>query len=296
MFDIVGKLENVVKTLEQEKERRKWSKEKASIQFTKKIEKSMELLRENIKQKSKKPEIVGIDIKIERVLLKFARFIIRKQESLLTAGFVDTKTEDVKEKIISTQLKLGKHIIKSSQKLMDIQGQVKVSPSNIRHDLSKSIYSAHKKLFLHMINNLIHSLENTRIKASARIQEEALNIDKPKFEANLKTLDENSVNLHSESEKAYLNATNKLSQNILKYETRLNRDMSNNIIDIISQGTLEDDKRFSKMLRDTILFFENYENDNFLKLSVQFSLAKKYVEDVIKLKQRILFKKHCDTP
>ncbi|KCZ81819.1 hypothetical protein H312_00718 [Anncaliia algerae PRA339] len=62
------------------------------------------------------------------------------------------------------------------------------------------------------------------------------------------------------------------------------------ISDILYQGSLENDERFLNILNESIKIFENYENEDFLKLSIQFSLAQKYIKDIISLKKIFILK------
>ncbi|KCZ81818.1 hypothetical protein H312_00717, partial [Anncaliia algerae PRA339] len=60
------------------------------------------------------------------------------------------------------------------------------------------------------------------------------------------------------------------------------------------QGSLENDERFLNILNESIKIFENYENEDFLKLSIQFSLAQKYIKDIINLKKIFILKSSND--
>ncbi|RVD91261.1 hypothetical protein TUBRATIS_22990 [Tubulinosema ratisbonensis] len=76
----------------------------------------------------------------------------------------------------------------------------------------------------------------------------------------------------------------------LKKQNDYNNNLINSFSNILYQGSLENDIRLLSILDETIKIFENYENEDFLKLSVQFCLAKKYVEDVVRLKEILVLK------
>lgn len=59
------------------------------------------------------------------------------------------------------------------------------------------------------------------------------------------------------------------------------------LMNILSEGDVEDDERFVHILDDTIKLFENLENEDFLRLSVQFGLARRYICDIIDLKKAL---------
>lgn len=101
------------------------------------------------------------------------------------------------------------------------------------------------------------------------------------------------INLFSLSKHiAKLSSKNDLIER-LKRVNEFNHKMIDSISDILYQGSIENDVRLLGILDDTILLFENFENQDFLKLSVQFCLAKKYIKDIIKLKE-ILLMKYCN--
>lgn len=76
-----------------------------------------------------------------------------------------------------------------------------------------------------------------------------------------------------------------LHKNIQKQERRACDAARALLVDILSQGTARDDERFLGILGDTVARFENLENSDFLRLSVQFNLARKYVYDILRLKR-----------
>ena len=52
-----------------------------------------------------------------------------------------------------------------------------------------------------------------------------------------------------------------------------------------ANGNIECDKRFCKMIEKTIQRLELYDDPALCKLAVQFSLCKKYVDEVIKIRE-----------
>ncbi|KAL0263993.1 UNVERIFIED_CONTAM: hypothetical protein PYX00_011022 [Menopon gallinae] len=80
-------------------------------------------------------------------------------------------------------------------------------------------------------------------------------------------------------------AIDMLRRNIRKHEGRASDTARTLLADVLSQGTAKDDERFLGILGDTVARFENLENSDFLRLSVQFNLARKYVSDIVRLKR-----------
>lgn len=76
-----------------------------------------------------------------------------------------------------------------------------------------------------------------------------------------------------------------LYRNIKKHEEHASSMAHALLMDVLSQGTIRDDERFLGILEDTVARFENLENSDFLRLSVQFNLARKYVADIVRLKK-----------
>lgn len=55
---------------------------------------------------------------------------------------------------------------------------------------------------------------------------------------------------------------------------------------IIQKGNLESDKRLLEMMKDTLCDIEKYKDPVIIRMGIQFILAKKYVEDIIYLKEK----------
>lgn len=89
----------------------------------------------------------------------------------------------------------------------------------------------------------------------------------------------------SEKEQKMKHAIEALNRNIQKLEKRSCDAARALLVDVLSQGTIRDDERFLGILGDTVARFENLENSDFLRLSVQFNLARKYVYDILRLKR-----------
>lgn len=68
-------------------------------------------------------------------------------------------------------------------------------------------------------------------------------------------------------------------------KSKLNEIVSTAFIDTIMVNDVENDEKVLELLSESVIKLENYENDDFLKLSVQFGLAKLYVKDIIRLKR-----------
>lgn len=89
----------------------------------------------------------------------------------------------------------------------------------------------------------------------------------------------------TEKEQQARRAIEALHRNIQKQERRACGAARALLVDVLSQGTARDDERFLGILGDTVARFENLENSDFLRLSVQFNLARKYVHDILRLKR-----------
>lgn len=57
------------------------------------------------------------------------------------------------------------------------------------------------------------------------------------------------------------------------------------VLAVLSQGTLENDMRFAALVNETVASMERFDAPEIARMSVQFVVARKYVEDVISLKQ-----------
>ncbi|KAL6122521.1 hypothetical protein NUSPORA_00439 [Nucleospora cyclopteri] len=65
------------------------------------------------------------------------------------------------------------------------------------------------------------------------------------------------------------------------------KDVFDRIISLLSQGNLECDKRFLKMVGKTIKRMEQFEDPGLCKVAVQFAICRKYIEDVIEAKRTL---------
>nr|AAT12338.1 hypothetical protein [Antonospora locustae] len=89
----------------------------------------------------------------------------------------------------------------------------------------------------------------------------------------------------SEKEHQVRHAIETLYRNIKRQERQACDAARALLAEVLSQGTVRDDERFLGILGDTVARFENLENNDFLRLSVLFNLARKYVYDILRLKR-----------
>ncbi|KHN70241.1 hypothetical protein CWI42_020760 [Ordospora colligata] len=63
---------------------------------------------------------------------------------------------------------------------------------------------------------------------------------------------------------------------------------------VLSQGDLENDIRFRKLVCETVSEVDRFDSLEMAKMSVQFMISRKYVEDIIRLKTDPVIRKYLD--
>lgn len=205
-------------------------------------------------------------------------FFYHHPESYDTTGTLGHDSSNDKE--LLNNIGYGKHSLHEMKST-----RLRHSTDFHEGDLSQKILGIHSQLLRSieaqeaaLINILVpyyHSSQNTQ--SSKNIMKE-----------NVLALPRSN----GEKPKKLRDALELLRKNIKKHEERLEDKRTMFFVDTLVQGPIEDDMKFLRILEDTIKTFENLENADFLKLSVQFRLAKRYIENIIKLKKSLLAKEY----
>jgi hypothetical protein len=82
-----------------------------------------------------------------------------------------------------------------------------------------------------------------------------------------------------------LKNVNSFIKGISFYGRRSNLQNSDKLSFILQKGSLDNDRRFLMMIDDTLSDIEKYKDPVVVRMGIQFILAKKYVEDIIYLKE-----------
>lgn len=96
-------------------------------------------------------------------------------------------------------------------------------------------------------------------------------------------------NIHLDNVKLHILLTLiKLRCNFLKHNTKNIQDVNyDRIYFILSEGNIDSDKRFFEMIDETIHEIDKFKDPVIIRMGIQFILAKKYVKDIINLKESI---------
>jgi hypothetical protein len=84
----------------------------------------------------------------------------------------------------------------------------------------------------------------------------------------------------------------RLQRDLLTAEERLRGTLFDRILIILKQGSLDSDRRFTELIDETLVDMEKYDSPVLARMSIQFVIAKKYVEDIIHLKENVLLSKY----
>ncbi|ADM11006.1 uncharacterized protein Eint_020050 [Encephalitozoon intestinalis ATCC 50506] len=85
-----------------------------------------------------------------------------------------------------------------------------------------------------------------------------------------------------------------LKQRFIEHEEAIKEEAISKILLVLSQGSVENDIRFVKLIDETLERTEIYESPEIARMSVQFVIAKKYVEDMISLKEQPFFQRYLE--
>lgn len=85
-----------------------------------------------------------------------------------------------------------------------------------------------------------------------------------------------------------------LKQKVNEYEEIIREEAVSRVLAVLSQGSVENDIRFAKLIDETLERTEGYESPEITRMSVQFIIAKKYVEDVISLKLQPFLRRYLE--
>lgn len=85
-----------------------------------------------------------------------------------------------------------------------------------------------------------------------------------------------------------------LQQKMVDIEAALSGRIIDRVLLVLSQGSLENDLRFAGLMDETLKDMEGFDSPDITRMSVQFVIAKKYVEDMIALKGDSILRKHLE--
>ncbi|AFN82479.1 hypothetical protein EROM_020040 [Encephalitozoon romaleae SJ-2008] len=85
-----------------------------------------------------------------------------------------------------------------------------------------------------------------------------------------------------------------LRQKVNEYEEIIREEAISRVLAVLSQGSVENDIRFAKLIDETLERTEGYESPEITRMSVQFIIAKKYVEDVVSLKEQPFLRRYLE--
>ncbi|CAD25044.1 hypothetical protein [Encephalitozoon cuniculi GB-M1] len=83
----------------------------------------------------------------------------------------------------------------------------------------------------------------------------------------------------------------RLGQRLNEHEEAIGKEIISKVLLVLSQGSIENDVRLVKLIDKTIERAEKYESPEIAQMSIQFVIAKKYVEDIISLKEQPFLRK-----
>ncbi|WEL37986.1 putative nuclear export protein [Encephalitozoon hellem] len=85
-----------------------------------------------------------------------------------------------------------------------------------------------------------------------------------------------------------------LKQKTSNCEEIMREEAISRVLAVLSQGSVENDIRFAELIDETLERTESYEFPEITRMSVQFIIAKKYVEDMVSLKKQPFLRKYLE--
>lgn len=86
----------------------------------------------------------------------------------------------------------------------------------------------------------------------------------------------------------------KVKHMLLMLKSASEHDAIARVLLVLSQGSLENDIRFRKLVCETLSEVDRFDSLEMARMSVQFMISRKYVEDIIKLKADPVIRKYLD--
>ncbi|KAF9764758.1 hypothetical protein NGRA_0311 [Nosema granulosis] len=237
------------------------------------------------------------------IIKKHCEFLHIKKMNILEKK-IRKSTEETLVRSIN-YLKRRKRL-ESKPKTSQIEESLSKIKDNLFFNISKSlkkksIIDSYRRRIEIDLNNIIKRILERSLEINKRVSEEDVideydikeNIkDEVLIEANKKDdikIDLNQVEyLNFKISKAFLH----IKSHILLLDENFKNTVTESFIFVLNKGSLETDKRFVELIEKTLKDIEKFKDPVVIRMGIQFILAKKYVTDIIFLKERALSKKY----